>query len=243
MRKCLYICVFLLALLPCVSQAQFLNMELPVYIELHKGSGPVTFARSAAERINEKLHSKLRDSAEEVKASSDSLGFYYKAFNWVDVIYQSLRFGYNVKNTYQVTTEKVVAINNLLEGYISDVAETRDIEADDMEIIRIGRDLFHEDSVIIAGVWPSFVKVIGFAALKQPVTTYSLLTELKKINDAMEAIQANLNKAYERLSWYILIRRGWHWRNTYVTVNRVDVAEWALKRWHDASVESMKRVR
>lgn len=215
------------------------NFELIGYIESHKKTGPWGFARFGASNLAEAAHKEVMDRARDVQEASDSLGMYYKAFGFVDLIYQSLRFGFNVKNTYEIASERISQINTLLEEYIRDMALRGDIEGDDREILNIGQALYENDSAYVKSAWKSLTVVFGMAIAKQPVTTYSLLIEMENINRCLEAVQVSLDNAYRRLSWYMLLRRGWHWKGTYTPIDRLSLVEGALRRWHDKSVSTL----
>lgn len=229
-------------LLVCAeSPAQIVNAEIPAYVALHKKTGPVTFTRSVVEEYNKDLHRKSSESAVEVKEASDSLGLYYQAFNWVDIVYQSLRFGYNVRNTYNVTKERIEGIARLLDEYVRDVADTRTLTSDDQEVLDIGRELYDNVKSDVESVTLSITTIIGYAGAKVPCTTYSLLTELKVINGGLDLLQKHLNRAYTRLYVALMLRKGWHWKGHYLPESRVTICEKALERWHDSAVGSMSK--
>lgn len=241
--RILYMAVLLAVLLavPSVLHAQLYNPEIEAYIALHKKTGPAFTARTTVEHANSDLHKKTAKGAQMYRETGDSLGMYYKAFNWIDIAYTSLKFGFNVYNTVDVARRRISAIISLLDDYQKEVLKHGNIEKDDQVIIDIGQQLYGSVSGDVNAILYSAGIILGFSAVKIPCTTYSLLENLHIINEALEHIQSSLNIAWGRLYMFMLARLGWRWNFSYTPLDRVSVTEGAIGRWRAATMESLNR--
>ena len=244
MKKMLcHMVLLLLSLLAVVTDVHAqANAEIPIYNALERKTRPAFVIRNGVEVMNNEAHKSSMKSAGKFRAASDSLGFYYKAFNWVDIGFNSLRFGMNVVNTYNVAKTRMEGITRLLQQYEEECLKHGDLERGDMQIIEIGKVLYRDVRDDSEKIYYTAINVGGYVALKMPCTTYSLLADLKMLNDALEHIQQVLNRAYSRLYFFMATRTGFRWNLSYTPIDRVSVAEGAIGRWRNATQESLNRM-
>ena len=100
MKRALLITIVLLALLPDVVKAQwtFDVVSVEAYINDHKKQRSLLLARSTLEYSNQLLHEYSRKEVGEYKELNIDLDRYTRAFDVIDVMYQSLRTVLNAKN-------------------------------------------------------------------------------------------------------------------------------------------------
>lgn len=233
--------IVLLAVLltvPSLASAGGYNPEIDIYVPLHKKTGPAFTARNAVELINSELHHETAKGAKEYRESGDSLGLYYKAFNWVDLTYNTLKFGYNVYNTADIARTRISAIVALLNDYQNEVRK-HGIERDDQVILDIGRELYENVSNDVEDIWTTAAQILGFSAVKVPISTYSMLEDMHILNGSLEHIQYSLNRAWGRLYAFMLARLGWRWDFSYTPLERSAIAEGAIGRWREATQRSL----
>lgn len=104
-----YLLLLLLAVLPTVVKAQW-NFDIPVveaYINDHKQQRSLLLARSTLELSNQLLHEYSSDAAVEYKELNIDLDKYTRAFDVIDVLYQSLRTSLNVYSTYDTVSDRI----------------------------------------------------------------------------------------------------------------------------------------
>ena len=99
MKRALLMAVVLLALLPGIAKAQwtFDIVSVEAYINDHKKQRSLLLARSTLEYSNKLLHEYSRKEVGEYKELNVDLDRYTRAFDVIDVMYQSLRTVLNVK--------------------------------------------------------------------------------------------------------------------------------------------------
>ena len=91
MKRALLIIVILLSLLPGTIRAQwtFDVVSVEAYINDHKKQRSLLLARSTLEYSNKLLHEYSREEAGEYKELNVDLDRYTRAFDVIDVMYQS----------------------------------------------------------------------------------------------------------------------------------------------------------
>ena len=109
MKQRLILTFLLLAMLPCVAKAQwtFDIVSVEAYINDHKKQRSLLLARSTLEYSNKLLHEYSRDATEEYKELNVDLDRYTRAFDVIDVMYQSLRTVLNAKDTYTTVSDRI----------------------------------------------------------------------------------------------------------------------------------------
>ena len=126
MKRALLMTVVLLVLLPGIAKAQwtFDIVSVEAYINDHKKQRSLLLARSTLEYSNKLLHEYSREEIGEYKELNVDLDRYTRAFDVIDVMYQSLRTVLNVKSTYTAVSDRIgTATSRYMPG--SDVARCR----------------------------------------------------------------------------------------------------------------------
>ena len=137
MKRNLLITAVLLALLPRVAQAQwtFDIVSVEAYINDHKKQRSLLLARSTLEYSNQLLHEYSRKEVGGYKELNVDLDRYTRAFDVIDVMYQSLRTALNVKSTYTAVSDRIGDYKRLLEDFNEKVVKRGRIDPADALII------------------------------------------------------------------------------------------------------------
>ena len=112
-----YLLLLLLAVLPTVVVKAQWNFDIPVveaYINDHKQQRSLLLARSTLELSNQLLHEYSSDAAVEYKELNIDLDKYTRAFDVIDVLYQSLRTSLNDYSTYDTVSDRIRDYKDLL---------------------------------------------------------------------------------------------------------------------------------
>ena len=109
MKRTIQIAVVLFALLPGIAKAQwtFDIVSVEAYINDHKKQRSLLLARSTLEYSNKLLHEYSCKEIGDYKELNIDLDKYTRAFDAIDVMYQSLRTVLNVKNTYTSVSDRI----------------------------------------------------------------------------------------------------------------------------------------
>lgn len=114
MKRTLLITVVLLVLLPDIAKAQwtFDIVSVEAYINDHKKQRSLLLARSTLEYSNKLLHEYSHKEVGQYKELNVDLDRYTRAFDVIDIMYQSLRTVLNVKNTYTAVSDRIADYKN-----------------------------------------------------------------------------------------------------------------------------------
>ena len=106
-------------MMPQITKAQwaFDFVSVEAYINDHKKQRSLLLARSTLELSNQLLHEYSSDATVEYKTLNVDLDKYTRAFDVIDVLYQSLRTSLNVYSTYNTVSDRIADYKNLLENY------------------------------------------------------------------------------------------------------------------------------
>ena len=236
MKRNLLITAVLLALLPRVAQAQwtFDIVSVEAYINDHKKQRSLLLARSTLEYSNQLLHEYSRKEVGGYKELNVDLDRYTRAFDVIDVMYQSLRTALNVKSTYTAVSDRIGDYKRLLEDFNEKVVKRGRIDPADALIIKITeraiRDIAHDGEQLYRSVSDLVLYVTGAAAC----STSDLLMVLEGVNRSLDDIERHLNRAYIETWRYIQVRIGYWKEKIYRTRSIREIADDAFGRWRGA---------
>ena len=119
------------------AQWNFDIVSVEAYINDHKQQRSLLLARSTLELSNQLLHEYSSGAAVDFKELNVDLDKYTRAFDVIDILYQSLRTSLNVYSTYNSVSDRVGDYKDLLDDYYTKVVERNRMELMDTLIIGI----------------------------------------------------------------------------------------------------------
>ena len=110
--------VMLVAVFPLEALAQwnFDIVSVEAYINDHKQQRSLLLARSTLELSNQLLHEYSSEAAVGYKELNIDLDKYTRAFDVIDILYQSLRTSLNVYSTYNTVSDRVAVCGKNRRG-------------------------------------------------------------------------------------------------------------------------------
>ena len=184
MKRTVLIALALLALLPGVAKAQwtFDVVSVEAYINDHKKQRSLLLARSTLEYSNRLLHEYSRKEVGGYKELNVDLDRYTRAFDVIDVMYQSLRTVLNVKDTYHSVSDRIGDYKTMLEAFHEKILKRGRIEPSDALILTINekaiRDIAREGEHLYKSVSDLVLYATGAAAC----STNDLLMILESVS-------------------------------------------------------------
>lgn len=236
MKRAAWITVVLLALLSDVAKAQwtFDVVSVEAYINDHKKQRSLLLARSTLEYSNQLLHEYSRKEVVGYKEVNMDLDRYTRAFDIIDVMYQSLRTVLNVKNTYNSVSDRIGDYKKLLEDFNEKILKRGRIEPSDALILTISekaiRDIAQEGEQLYKSVSDLVLYATGAAAC----STSDLLMVLEAVNRSLDSIERHLNRAYIETWRYIQVRIGYWKEKIYRARTKREILDGAFGRWRGA---------
>ena len=236
MKRTVLIALALLALLPGVAKAQwtFDVVSVEAYINDHKIQRSLLLARSTLEYSNRLLHEYSRKEVGGYKELNVDLDRYTRAFDVIDVMYQSLRTVLNVKDTYHSVSDRIGDYKTMLEAFHEKILKRGRIEPSDALILTINekaiRDIAREGEHLYKSVSDLVLYATGAAAC----STNDLLMILESVNKSLDDIERHLNRAYIETWRYIQVRIGYWKSKIYRERTKREILDGAFGRWRSA---------
>lgn len=236
MKWSLLITVTLLILLPGIVKAQwtFDIVSVEAYINDHKKQRSLLLARSTLEYSNKLLHEYSRKEVGEYKKLNVDLDRYTRAFDVIDVMYQSLRTVLNVKSTYTAVSERIADYKELLEDFNEKVLKRGTVELADAQILMINEKAIRDIADDGEHLYKSVSDLVLYATGAAACSTSDLLMVLEAINTSLDDIERHLNRAYIETWRYIQVRIGYWKSKIYRERTKQEIINGAFGRWRSA---------
>lgn len=225
--------LLLLLLSPIAANAQY-TFDAPsveAYIEDHKTQRSLLLARSTLEASNALLHEYSADATHSYKQLNIDLDKYTRAFDIIDVIYQSLRTCMNVYGTYGTVTDRISDYKTILQDYKEKIIDRHKTEVSDTLILTINAHLLQHLAQEAQQLYRSVTELALYVTGTAACSTSDLITLLESINTNLDTIETHLNKAYFDTWRYIQLRIGYWKSSVYNTQTKQQIAQGAFQRW------------
>ena len=235
--------LLLFVMVPQMTKAQwaFDFVSVEAYINDHKKQRSLLLARSTLELSNQLLHEYSSDATVEYKTLNVDLDKYTRAFDVIDVLYQSLRTSLNVYSTYNTVSDRITDYKNLLEDYREKVLERNKIAVSDTIIISVNLRCIQKIADEGQHLYRSVSDLVLYATGAATCSTSDLLLVLESINTSLDNIERHLNRSYFETWRYIQLRMGYWKEAVYRTKTKRQLIDDAFGRWREAGLNPGNR--
>ena len=225
--------VMLLTLLPNAARAQwgFDVSSVEAYINDHKKQRSLLLARSTLEYSNQLLHDYSQKETGEYKTLNVELDKYTRAFDVIDVMYQSLRTVLNVKSTYENVSERINDYKRLLEDFNRKVVKRKHIALADTMLLSINARAIKQIAADGEQLYKSVNDLVLYATGAAACSTSDLIMVLEAVNNSLDNIERHLNRAYIETWRYVQVRMGYWKEKVYRTKTKAEILDDAFGRW------------
>lgn len=235
--------LLLFMMMPQMTKAQwaFDFVSVEAYINDHKKQRSLLLARSTLELSNQLLHEYSSDATVEYKTLNVDLDKYTRAFDVIDVLYQSLRTSLNVYSTYNTVSDRIADYKNLLEDYKEKVLDRNKIAVSDTIIISVNLRCIQKIADEGQHLYSSVSDLVLYATGAAACSTADLLLVLESINTSLDNIERHLNRSYFETWRYIQLRMGYWKEAVYRTKTKRQLIDDAFGRWREAGLNPGNR--
>jgi len=235
--------LLMFVMVPQMTKAQwaFDFVSVEAYINDHKKQRSLLLARSTLELSNQLLHEYSSDATVEYKTLNVDLDKYTRAFDVIDVLYQSLRTSLNVYSTYNTVSDRITDYKNLLEDYREKVLERNKIAVSDTIIISVNLRCIQKIADEGQHLYRSVSNLVLYATGAAACSTSDLLLVLESINTSLDNIERHLNRSYFETWRYIQLRMGYWKEAVYRTKTKRQLIDDAFGRWREAGLNPGNR--
>lgn len=235
-HKISFILLCMLMFLPLSVKAQF-GMDvssIEAYINDHKEQRSILLVRSTLEASNKLLHDYSSEANIDYKNINKELDKYTRAFDVIDILYQSLRTSLNVYHTYETVSTRIGDYKDMLEAYHKKCLSRGNIVSTDTLIITVNVYALQRITDECDNLYKSVSDLVLYATGAAACTTSDLLVVISNINTSLDNIQRHLNKAYFDTWRYIQVRIGYWKRQVYRAQTKEEMVQDAFGRWRVA---------
>lgn len=237
MRRILIILTALLMLVSVNAHAQW-SFDVPsveAYIHDHKDQRSLLLARATLEQSNKLLHDYSKTANVNYKEINVELDKYTRAFDVIDILYQSLRTSLNTYDTYNTVHARIGDYKTMLEAYYDKCLSRGDIVSTDTLIISVNRHMLEKVASEAQNIYSSFSDLVLYVTGAAACSTSNLLMIIESINRSLYLIQKHLNTAYFETWKYIQVRTGYWKAQVYRAQTLQEILQGAYGRWRGAS--------
>lgn len=211
------------------------------YIADHKNQRSLLLARATLEQSNKILHGYSADAAKDYKELNFDLDKYTRAFDIIDLLYQSLRTSMNVYSTYNTISDRIIDYKKMLSEYNEKVLKRNRMELADTIIIKISYRCIDRIGKAGQNLYRSVSDLLLYATGAAACSTADLMLVLESINTGLDNIRILLNSAYFDTWRYIQVRIGYWKESVYLPKSRSLLLEGAFKRWRESGLNPYKK--
>ena len=235
--------LLLFVMVPQMTKAQwaFDFVSVEAYINDHKKQRSLLLARSTLELSNQLLHEYSSDATVEYKTLNVDLDKYTRAFDVIDVLYQSLRTSLNVYSTYNTVSDRITDYKNLLEDYKEKVLDRNKIAVSDTIIISVNLRCIQKIADEGQHLYRSVSDLVLYATGAAACSTSDLFLVLESINTSLDNIERHLNRSYFETWRYIQLRMGYWKEAVYRTKTKRQLIDDAFGRWRESGLNPGNR--
>ena len=238
MRKSIIVISILLTFLPGKVWAQW-SFDVPsieAYIHDHKNQRNLLLARATLEQSNALLHDYSKTANVNFKEINVELDRYTRAFDVIDVLYQTLRTSLNTYDTYGTISTRIADYKNMLTLYWDKCLSRGDVVSTDTLIISVNRYMLERIADEGQNIYRSFSDLVLYATGAAACSSSNLLMVLEAINRSLDNIRMHLNRAYFDTWKYIQVRTGYWKAQVYRAQSLPQILEGAIGRWREAGM-------
>ena len=236
------LCLLSLVPRPAMAQFGFDVVSVEAYINDHKEQRSLLLVRSTLEASNKLLHDYSSKANIDYRNINRELDKYARAFDVIDVLYQSLRTSLNVYSTYDTVRDRIADYRKMLNDFnvkclsrgnivTTDTLLISNIVTTDTLLISINvralSRIATEGDHLFRSVSDLVLYVTGAAAC----STSDLLLVLNAINQSLDNIRKHLNAAYFETWKYIQVRIGYWKAQVYRAKTLQEIVDGAFGRW------------
>ena len=228
----------------CISQllslgvrAQVAPRDIPTieaYINDHKKQRSLLLARSTLEESNKLLHQTSKVTHREYRDVNLELDKYTKAFDVIDLVYNTVSTGFNVYRTYDTVSDKIGKYKSLLSDFNDKIVKRRRFETADTLLLAVNIRAVRNLATECQNLYSSVTVLAAYASGKVHCTTASMMLMVENINKSLDRIKSIVNMAYFQ-TWKFIKARTSYWKSELYRSKTIrEVANDALGRWMEA---------
>lgn len=234
-RLLLLLCLF--EMFPKSATAQIVPNDIPTveaYIYDHKKQRSLLLTRSTLEASNALLHKASKVTNREYRDINVELDKYTRAFDIIDLVYNTVSTGFNVYRTYDNVSDKIGKYKTMLSEYNDKIVARGRIETADTLLLYVNMRAIENLAEECQNLYSAVATIAAYASGQVCCTTASMMLMMDNINKSLDRIKDIVNSAYYQTWKFIQARTSYWKREIYRSKTMREVANDAFGRWLEA---------
>ena len=233
----LWMLLLMVVMFPKSATAQVFPRDIPAieaYIYDHKQQRSLLLTRSTLETSNALLHKASKVTNREYRDINIELDKYTRAFDIIDLVYNTVSTGFNVYRTYDTVSDKIGKYKTMLNDYNDKILRRGRIETADTLLLTVNMRAIANLAEECQNLYLSVSTLALYASGKVCCTTASMMLMVDNINKSLDRIKEIVNSAYYQ-TWKFIQARTSYWKSEIYRSKTIrQVAEDAFGRWREA---------
>lgn len=233
----LWMLLLMVVMFPKSAIAQVFPRDIPTieaYIYDHKQQRSLLLTRSTLETSNALLHKASKVTNREYRDINIELDKYTRAFDIIDLVYNTVSTGFNVYRTYDTVSDKIGKYKTMLNDYNDKILRRGRIETADTLLLTVNMRAIANLAEECQNLYLSVSTLALYASGKVCCTTASMMLMVDNINKSLDRIKEIVNSAYYQ-TWKFIQARTSYWKSEIYRSKTIrQVAEDAFGRWREA---------
>lgn len=233
----LWLLLLMVVMFPKSAIAQVFPRDIPTieaYIYDHKQQRSLLLTRSTLETSNALLHKASKVTNREYRDINVELDKYTRAFDIIDLVYNTVSTGFNVYRTYDTVSDKIGKYKTMLNDYNDKILRRGRIETADTLLLSVNMRAIANLADECQNLYLSVSTLALYASGKVCCTTASMMLMVDNINKSLDRIKEIVNSAYYQ-TWKFIQARTSYWKSEIYRSKTIrQVAEDAFGRWREA---------
>lgn len=233
----LWVLLLMVVMFPKSAKAQVFPRDIPTieaYIYDHKQQRSLLLTRSTLEASNALLHKASKVTNREYRDINIELDKYTRAFDIIDLVYNTVSTGFNVYRTYDTVSDRIGKYKTMLNDYNDKILRRGRIETADTLLLTVNMRAIANLAEECQNLYLSVSTLALYASGKVCCTTASMMLMVDNINKSLDRIKEIVNSAYYQ-TWKFIQARTSYWKSEIYRSKTIrQVAEDAFGRWREA---------
>lgn len=207
------------------------------FIDEHKATRSLIEARAIVEQGNKILHSTSNDTNGKYRDVNIELDKYTKAFDVIDIVFNTVSTGFNVYHTVDNVSDKVGKYKNLLTDFNDKIVRRGKMEPVDTLLLTINAAAIEDIYEQSQSIYGSITAIAAYSSGKLLATSSNINQQILHIDACLNRINEIINKAYFETYTYIRSRTSFWNRKIFTEKSKNQICTEAFGRWRIRSQE------
>ena len=217
------------------AQLAWDDLGVEAFISDHKNTRSLIETRGIIEQGNKVLHSASDESNADYRDVNEQLDKYTKAFDVIDIVFNSVSTGFNIYKTVDNVSDKVGKYKSLISDFQNKIVKRGKMELPDTIILTINQHAIEDIYAQSKELYTSVGYLASYSTGTLLATTATINHQILTIDQCLTNIRDIINRAYFETYTYIRSRTTFWNRKTFTEKTKLRICNEAWTKWRQRS--------